>query len=363
VPGVVYDVRASRRLRRLLGVAALAIAVVHIFGTSWSGLVSLVYGRLAAPASSSRLHSPASQPMAHSAHHSAAIVSRMRQRCTRVQRLADGDCGEGSDTDSRGDEGDDAVEADDDSTNVELFRQSLIQGWGGGVVGSASSDSVDWAEVVQGEKPELRPGDLLLANPADFIGEGTAVGTERVGLSGRIPPDWPLRERLRMLPVVLLTKVGSGSDVAEGLWLSVRTGRLMGDFINHFHSRPLHLGGPVEAGLTMIHPYPQVPDAKPLGSGGLFLGGDFSGAQAWVDDGEGSSLRFRFFLNRVQWGPGELAAEANGGAASRTWIPIRCSAGVALAEVDSSEDKPLWLRVAQLAGGSVEAIAEKFGLL
>jgi len=144
----------------------------------------------------------------------------------------------------------------------------------------------------------------------------------------------------------------------------MRTGQLMGDFINHFHSRPLHYGGPEDASLTMVHPYKQVPGAQPLEDSGLYLGGDFAGAQDWVEEGEGSSLRFRFFLNRVRWKPGELEKEVGPGAGERPlWIPIRCSADLVLSEVDSPEDKPLWVQVAELAGGDAEAAGREHDLL
>jgi len=245
-----------------------------------------------------------------------------------------------------------------DSTNVELFRQSLIQGWGGGEVGSTSTRS-DWARSVA--PPELRPGDVLLAAPRGFLGGGQSSAAQRAGLRGRIPEDWPRRDQLRLLPVVLLTRVGADGGAAEGVLLNLRTGQLMGDFINYFHSRPLHYGGPDEAGLTMVHSYPQVPGAELLSEeAGLYLGGDFEGAKAWVEEGQGSSLRFRFFMNRVRWPPGALAAEAAAGGA---WLPVRCSGDLVLAEAESLEDRPLWVQIAELAGGEAEEAGRRHGLL
>lgn len=243
---------------------------------------------------------------------------------------------------------------------MELFRQSLIQGWGGGPVGSAGrSSKADWAEQLAPE--ELRAGDVLLANPAQFF-SGKVTGPRRVGLRDGPSPDWPRRESFRLLPVILLTKVRDDGG-AEGLWLTMRTGQLMGDFINHFHSRPLLYGGPKEAGLTMVHPYPQVPGSKPLSDGGLYMGGDFAGAQEWVEEGQGSSLRFLFFLNRVRWGAGELAAEVRADSLERLWLPMRCSIDLVLSESGSMNEKPLWARVAELAGGDAEALGKLHGLL
>jgi len=250
----------------------------------------------------------------------------------------------------------------DDSINVELFRQSLIQGWGGGVVGGSTMDvNRDWATILNAS--EVRAGDLIMGDPAAFLeGEGGDEGPRRVGLKGRVMSDWPTREKLRMMPVVLLTRVDTDRGTAEGLWLTMRTGRLMGDFVSHFQSRPLLYGGPEEAGLTMVHPYPQVPGSEVLGENGLYIGGEFTGAQDWVEEGEGSSLRFRFFMNQVRWGPGEFAAELAPGSGRSPWIPVRCNSDLVLSEVDSSDDMPLWLRVARLAGGAAEEAARKHNL-
>lgn len=280
-----------------------------------------------------------------------------------------------SGTETAGSSGDEDV----DAANVEFFRQQLIQGWGGGTIGGATrSADTEWAEVLgepsaaDGEgvgsslADELRVGDVLLANPAGFIGDGPLTGPERLGWGRRISDNWPRRETLRSLPVVLLTrfeKDASGFTRAEGLWLSMRSGSLMGDFVNFFHSRPVYVGGPVDASLTMIHPYPQVPNSEALGSGGLHISDNLEGAHKWVDEGEGSSLRFRFFVNRVGWGAGQLKAEVDQNPVDAPWIPVRCSAEVVLREADSMEDKPLWLHIAELAGGRAEAAAREFDLL
>jgi len=176
-----------------------------------------------------------------------------------------------------------------------------------------------------------------------------------------VPEDYPRRERLRFLPVVLLTNVDADTGEAEGVWLTMRTGQLMGDFVNNFHSRPLLYGGPVDASLTMVHPYPQVPGSKPLADGGLYLGGSLAGAQAWVDDGQGSSLRFRFFLNRVRWSAGELQAEL--APPDRTWLTVRCSIDLVLSESDSIDNKPLWVQIAELAGGEAQELGRLHDLM
>lgn len=276
-----------------------------------------------------------------------------RGRITRSRHIQ---CAEG--TEGKAAAGDD----DADGTSVELFRQSLIQGWGSDGMGSSTEDA-NWAKLVT--DGELAPGMVLLANPAAFIGEdGDTNGPRRVGLRGLMPPDWPSREKLRLMPVVLITRIRA-DGVAEGVSLTLRTGRLMGDFFNHFHSRPLYLGGTEEAGLTMLHPYPpnQVPGAELLSeSSGLYINTDaktFDGAQAWVEEGQGSSLRFRFFIQHIRWLPGDLKDEVE----KRIWVPVTCSTDLVLAEVDSVGEKPLWAQIAELAGGDVEDAGRLYGLI
>ncbi|CAJ1408333.1 unnamed protein product [Effrenium voratum] len=249
-----------------------------------------------------------------------------------------------------------APEDTEDTTNVELFRQSLIQGWGAGDV--ASSDSSDWAEVL--DPAAVRAGDVLLGDPRRFFGEGSSPTLRRIGLQERIPEDYPRRERLRYLPVILLTSV-EDSGKAEGVWLTLRTGQLLGDFINFFHSRPLLYGGPSRSeSVLMVHPYAEVEGAKPLPDG-LFLGGSFESAQAWVEEGQGSSLRMRFFLNRIEWQQGELAAEL--APSEKAWLPVRCSVDLVLSETDAIDAKPLWVKVAESAGGQPELLGRAYGLL
>lgn len=298
----------------------------------------------------------------------ATLQSRTARPLRRTLRIGRGAVGGDSDIGASGaaeneEQGSGGVEDESDDTNVELFRQSLIQGWArGGGLGSASADETDWAEIIR-EDDTLVAGDILLGSPMGFIGEGgSEAGPERVGLTSRISEDWPSREQLRLIPVVLVTRIRADGG-AEGVCLTMRTGRLMGDYVNHFHTRPLHFGGPEKASLTMIHPYQEVPGSERLSKdGGLYLGGDFGGAQEWVEEGQGSELRFRFFVNRIRWKPGELFKEVRG-SGEQVWIPVRCSADLVLAEVDSIDEKPLWVRIAELAGGEAEELGRRFGFL
>lgn len=227
-----------------------------------------------------------------------------------------------------------------------------------GELGSATS-SLDWARLL--EPSELSVGDVLLGAPSGFLGEGSGVGPERVGMKYRFPENWGALSILQQLPVVLITYIGcSGS--AEGLLLNVRTGQLMGDFIPQFHSCPLYVGGPNTARVSMIHSYQQVPGSQLLSEeAGLYLGGDFADAQALVDDGEVSILRFRFFVNNITWSPGELNKELDGANGQPIWMPVRCAADLLLPGIDG--DKPLWAQVAELAGGAALEAGRQSGLL
>lgn len=265
---------------------------------------------------------------------------------------------------------DDADSALEDTTNVELFRQSLIQGWGAGEVGDSTSRGAltDWAELV--DPADIRAGDVLLGNPALFFGAhndtASAAAMKRVGLNAPLPDYLSQRERLRVLPVVLLTNIDNISGTAQGLLLTRRTGQLMGDFVNHFFSRPLMLGGPIVKDsddlLIMVHSYPQVAGSQKLEDSGLYVGNSscLASATEWVEEGEGSSLRFKFFLSSMQWGPGEVLAEL---AQPRAWVPLRCSPDLVLSESDSLDDKPLWVKIAELAGGEIEELGQQHDLM
>eukprot|EP00929_Paragymnodinium_shiwhaense_P104459 TRINITY_DN6889_c0_g1_i4.p1 TRINITY_DN6889_c0_g1~~TRINITY_DN6889_c0_g1_i4.p1 ORF type:complete len:371 (-),score=60.50 TRINITY_DN6889_c0_g1_i4:250-1362(-) len=243
----------------------------------------------------------------------------------------------------------------DEDAAAELLRQSMLASWGG--TGVAEEPEEDWAEeIAMDDTPELQPGDVLLARPDGFIrcgmefsseGDNSDAGPHRVGMEKRIDSNFQTKENLYLtLPVVLLTRVDD--EGAEGVLLSKRTGKLMGDFMEHFMTRPIYFGGPEEANLTVIHPYPEVPDCRPLGESGLCVSSDFNTVQQWAEeDGDGSFLHLRFFMQKVSWGPGDLSKELE---APATWIPLRCSTDVVLADADSGEETSVWLRVAELAG-------------
>lgn len=279
----------------------------------------------------------------------AAAAARRCKRRTAVRASADG-------------EGAEDMEVD--SASIESFRQSLLKGWGSdGIAAEEKPISGEWARPL---KPsEVTAGDVLLGHPAAFFEDddgGSDAGPRRIGLSGRTSRGFQQQP-----PAVLLTRVDD-SGAAEGLVLSIRTGTLMGDILSEcFQSRPLLYGGPCKCGhLNILHPYKEVEGSLQLSDVGLYLTGNVRECHSWVRDGQGSSFRFRFYYDRVEWKAGELAAELGGPGLpdqQPVWMPARCSADLVLSETGSLDEKPLWLRIAELAGGEVEEVARQHGCM
>lgn len=93
---------------------------------------------------------------------------------------------------------------------------------------------------------------------------------------------------------------------------------------------------------------------------GLAVSDDFDAACKWITDGSGSSLRFKFFSNIVQWAPDE---EAEMALEACVWLRARCSRDLILREPDSIFEEPLWAQMIERAGGELEAIAREHNLL
>jgi putative AlgH/UPF0301 family transcriptional regulator len=167
-------------------------------------------------------------------------------------------------------------------------------------------------------------------------------------------------KRANWMPVVLVTDVSPNH--AEGVSLTARTGILLGDLEEEgalsFASRPLHWGGPERSPLLLLHPYEGVPGSKELGDSGLFVSRNLRQAREWLDENTGSSLRFRFFSNRVQWAAGELERELQNG----VWFPVSASRDLVLDESQSVGADPLWSVIASLVGGEVEDLGNSYDL-
>eukprot|EP00929_Paragymnodinium_shiwhaense_P048610 TRINITY_DN24554_c0_g1_i3.p1 TRINITY_DN24554_c0_g1~~TRINITY_DN24554_c0_g1_i3.p1 ORF type:complete len:168 (-),score=27.21 TRINITY_DN24554_c0_g1_i3:174-677(-) len=73
-----------------------------------------------------------------------------------------------------------ALKAGEEGSNMELFQQSLIEGWGK-TLGDLAIREEDWAQELQlgGNRTQqvLQAGDLLLGNPDAFIRDGLDYST------------------------------------------------------------------------------------------------------------------------------------------------------------------------------------------
>lgn len=235
------------------------------------------------------------------------------------------------------------------------------------------------AEVIQvTDSFKVKPGQLLLADPRRFAAAACRAGAGSVGLLPDLA-DWVLRisaffgiggldlvadidrwKRANWMPVVLVTDVSANH--AKGVSLTARTGILLGDVQEEgalsFASRPLHWGGPERSPLLLLHPYSGVPGSKELGESGLFVSRSLRQARQWLDENAGSSLRFRFFSNHVEWSAGELEREVKNG----VWFPVSASRDLVLDESQSVGADPLWSVIASLIGGEVEDVAKSYDL-
>lgn len=219
---------------------------------------------------------------------------------------------------------------------------------------------------------------MLLANPLKFTTAAARAGAGEMGTIGGLQgiafkvssffgmgdqgltTELPRRARGQLMPVVLiLERNDDGSGV--GVSLTARTGMLLGDYdvFSEFMTRPIHDGGPEKGGLLWVHAYPQVSGAIALGESELYARGDKTSAQEWVSEGQGSSLRFRFFLNRVKWDKAELPKELKDG----SWIPVRCSPEFVLDEGGNVGRIPLWVELAEAAGGKAAELGQEAELL
>jgi len=276
------------------------------------------------------------------------------------------------------DEGDKAESEEDlEAAYLEAARNRLTRTWQADSQSSRGRGASTWATLID-DYSKVGAGSVLLGDPREFAGVASRAGlggmstldgvmgfvlkmASWLGIGGMdMVADLPRWKRSRWLPVVLLTERrpdGSGQGVA----LTARTGRLLGDLegMTSFMTRPLHWGGPEKTLLRIVHTYAEVQGARPLGSSGLYYGGELASAMAWVTEGQGSSLRFRFFIGEVKWGPGELDAELEAG----KWAALECDADILLDESEELSGQPLWTELATAAGGSLLETAKAYNLL
>eukprot|EP00933_Yihiella_yeosuensis_P002213 TRINITY_DN10365_c3_g1_i1.p1 TRINITY_DN10365_c3_g1~~TRINITY_DN10365_c3_g1_i1.p1 ORF type:complete len:430 (-),score=75.08 TRINITY_DN10365_c3_g1_i1:656-1882(-) len=274
------------------------------------------------------------------------------------------------------------------SEELEFARELLARQWAeNGEIGAnpmSLSAATGWAQELDLDSSVLPIGTVLLANPDLFLSEEATFkngkdsdetktrltstfpyfelpsATLRTGLPPS-PSDSPRRERAQ-IPVVLI--VNRSEEGTEGLLLGAWTGRLLGDLgWQMFMTRPLYFGGICNRSvLSMLHAYPDMPSSRNVtdDEGGLAISSDLTEACKWVVEGPGSPLRFKFFRHCVFW-PAKEEDELK--AAAGIWIPVRVSRELLLREPDSAYEEPLWLQIAEKAGGKVAELARKHGLL
>lgn len=253
---------------------------------------------------------------------------------------------------------DEEVDAED-KENLRLMREQLMSMNNDELKMKVNYNSQEdaepqyWARKATREE-RLDSGVVLLANPEIFCAEDAPTDLlEHCALARQVPnaeeldPD----SRANVLPVILI--LGETEDGGhEGLLLNRRTGYLMGDLkqdVSGFRIQPLNFGGskPSE-GISFLHPYEIFPDTLPVGDG-LYWGGEFADAQQLVKDGSCSQFRFKFFIQTMAWGPGQLQNELD----SDCWLPAKCSPDVILKVRDPEgrrRPKPIWTDVMELSG-------------
>ena len=279
------------------------------------------------------------------------------------KRRCQSETSKGSKGDSKGQEGSDQN------------REFLDRTWRLEPTLQAGQEQID-AKLMDGV--QVKPGQVLIADPRRFASAACRAGAGSVGLLPELA-DWVLRisaffgiggldlvadidrwKRSNWMPVVLVTDVSPQG--AQGVSLTARTGILLGDVQEDgalsFASRPLHWGGPETSPLMLLHPYPDVPGSRELGESGLFVSKSLRRARDWLDENAGSSLRFRFFSNHVQWGAGDLERELKDG----VWFPVSVSRDLVLDESQSVGADPLWSIIASLVGGEVEKLGKSYDL-
>lgn len=363
--------RWRRRWRYFAPVCPLLLcAVATAAGRAWS----LSGGPWAISAAQGRL---IGQPLEASL--GSAAPGRKLQASARTRPAAVGGQGlEGLGSESNSEDGGGSSELGDaEAEDLRLARERLARQFGEGTeLGGGSSEDEDtfWAkrEWELGTTGLPRAGTVLVAHPKGFF-EGLEEEVDEEGWGSlppaalrthRMPlrPDAQRRDRAN-LPVVLITR--RSPQGTEGLMLGCWTGRLLGDLdFNQFMTRPLYLGGghqlPDAKPLSLLHAYPELRGSLRLTPDGLAISDGFHEACDFVDNDIGSPWRFKFFVQRVFWKPGEDETELS--PERGVWLPVRCSRDLLLREPDSAYEEPLWVQIAQKAGGELADLGRKYGL-
>jgi Uncharacterized ACR, COG1678 len=320
------------------------------------------------------------------------------------------------DLDEDDDDEDDEDEPDEDSlqdlAKVAEFRSRMANLFGegesteliGGYSSSSSSSSTTaasassssststqpWAVVTA----EVKPGSLLVANPAAFLADyGGRDGGSRnpirpalltkFGLQQSPPRDLGPDRRADLLPVLLIVEQMNGTTRA--VLLNRRTGYLLGDLgqsndnndnsplpiLEKFCIQPLWFGGVDSASsssssssssaLEMLHQCPYVDGAVQITKDGLYWGGNPVQAQdamtmtTSLDNRIYTGFDFKFFLQSTVYPAPVLQQELAAG----TFFAVQVSKDVLFQSRDrmgSRRAKPLWTEIMELLGGDYVTI-------
>jgi hypothetical protein len=313
---------------------------------------------------------------------------------------------ENKDDDEDEDEEDDDEFEDLDAKSVAAFRSKMGNMFGGNDTseegeGVSSVDELIKYARSQGETTEqpvtewanlaesIKPGIILVANPAKFCSTGTGILSTgpspsllaKFGLTRPPPKDLGPDRQADLLPVLALVERDDKKG-CRGVLLNRRTGYLLGDLeqpppalgeqaadlppiLEKFCIQPLWFGGidNISSGLDMLHQCPAVGGADRLTEDGLFWGGDPAQAQDAMEDPSLDRIMtgfdFKFFVQSTIWSTKDLDREIKEG----IWVPADVSKGVLFKSRDrmgTQKAKPLWTEIMELMGGDYQQIKDQF---
>ena len=186
-------------------------------------------------------------------------------------------------------------------------------------------DSEDWAR--RSTSP-LAPGTVLVAAPGSF--------------------DHYFQEAMVLV-------LEHGDDGTRGVLVNHQMPwevQDMNEALTAFEGQAVYLGGDRGADtMLMLHRLPLVKGAKPVGDGGVCLGG-LRDAVGFVERGELRASQFKFVYKTSEWLPGALEREL----ADDLWTPIETSPAIVL---DDGQRTPMWNHVRALLRQESEEEARK----
>ena len=237
--------------------------------------------------------------------------------------------------------------------------------------GSSETAPTDWAKPTS----SIRPGTVLVANPASFCSD---IGQARVqpellskfGLTLPPPADLGPDRRADLLPVLVV--VERNERRTRAVLLNRRTGYLLGDLeqpndtalLEKFCIQPLWFGGVdnvSNGGLDILHLCPGVAGATQITEDGLWWGGESSQASEALEktlDRVYTGFDFKFFVQSTIWSNDEIEKEIQ----AETWFPASVSKEVLFKPRDrmgTRRAKPLWTEIMELMGEKYRDIRDQ----